>query len=613
MNNSLKQKHVSPGELKTVLKNVLLKHKSLSSPESLSSPNDDDMIKLKPILPQLFNLSNEQINIIKDKSNGTSILKIISSLLNIDEKSIRKFVKYMASITNGKDKTTSQLKDLIKNRHMSKVKLYELPDDIFNEIHERYIQIVSKDSSPKDSSKLSSLIMGEGESSSDTSEFNTPFQSPKQVSANQLKTILKNKSLSSPNDDDMKQLKPILPQLFNLSMNQIDIINKDVDILKIIASLLQVDVKHVKKFIKYIASIEDGKIKNIEELKSLIKNRHKTYKLYDLPDDILGKIHKRYTEIVPKKYKLRDWIAVDKLSIRQLSYNPNDKAIEMLISIVGKKHKKYNQNIDWENLAANPNDKAIRLLAQYFHSVVNDKIISNLLQNPSNEAIKLLECNQDEIKNKMTWLYLAKNPNDNAIKLLMNIFGDKLNEYADSKFWINLSANPSNKAIELLLKNVRNINWKMLSTNPNTKAIELLEKNRDKIDWYNYLSKNTNDKAIDELLDKYFEENGIEPYDKDILVDNLSKNTSDVAIEILDAYFLPEEFNWTNLSANPNDQAIELLKQNQDKINWESLSKNTNEKVIELLKQNQDKFNWIIWGRLSANPIIFEEIQNSPF
>ena len=213
----------------------------------------------------------------------------------------------------------------------------------------------------------------------------------------------------------------------------------------------------------------------------------------------------------------------------------------------------------------------------------------------------------------MTWLYLAKNPNDNAIKLLMNIFGDKLNEYADSKFWINLSANPSNKAIELLLKNVRNINWKMLSTNPNTKAIELLEKNRDKIDWYNYLSKNTNDKAIDELLDKYFEENGIEPYDKDILVDNLSKNTSDVAIEILDANFLPEEFNWTNLSANPNDQAIELLKQNQDKINWESLSKNTNEKVIELLKQNQDKFNWIIWGRLSANPIIFEEIQNSPF
>lgn len=594
--NKNTRSNISPGELNTVLKNVLLKQ---SSPESLSSPNDADMIELEPRLPQLFNLSKKQIDIIKDKSKGTSILKIISSLLNIDEKSIRKFVKYMASITNGKNKSIGQLKDLIKNRYMSKVKLYELPDDIKNTIYKEYIQIVPKDSSPKDSLERNS-------------SFNTPFQSPKHVSANQLKTILKNKSLSSPNDDDMQKLQPILPQLFNLSMNQIDIINKDVVILKIIASLLEIEVKHVKKFIKYIASIEDGKIKNIEELKTLIKNRHKTYKLYDLPDDILGKIHQRYTEIVPKSYKLRDWIPVEKLSIRQLSSNPHDKAIEMLIQKVGKKHKKYNQNIDWENLAANPNDKAIRLLADNFDNVVSDKIISNLLQNPSNEAIKLLELNQGEIKNKMTWLYLAKNPNDKAIELLMKIFGDKLHENVDDKF---LSANPSNKAIELLLKNVSTIDWKMLSTNPNDKAIELLEKNKDEIDeidWYNYLSKNTNDKAI-ELLGKYFAETGIDPQYTDILVDNLSKNTSDVAIKLLNNDFSHEEFNWKNLSANPNDQAIELLKQNQDKIDWESLSKNTNEKVIELLEKNQDKFNWIIWGRLSANPIIFEEIQNSPF
>jgi hypothetical protein len=42
------------------------------------------------------------------------------------------------------------------------------------------------------------------------------------------------------------------------------------------------------------------------------------------------------------------------------------------------------------------------------------------------------------------------------------------------------------------------------------------------------------------------------------------------------------------LSKNPN--AIELLKENQDKINWFGLSKNPN--AIELLKENQDKINW---------------------
>lgn len=587
MNNST-QKKVSPEELRTIFQNVDNKYLKQNS---LSSPNDDDMQKLQPILPQLFNLSKKQIDIIKDKSKGTSILKIISSLLNIDEKYIRKFVKYMASITNGKNKSIDELKVLIKNRHMSKVKFNDLPDDMKNTIYKEYIQIVSKDSSSKDRLERNS-------------SFNIPFQSPKHVSANQLKTILKNKSLSSPNDDDMIKLGPRLPQLFNLSMNQIDIINKDVVILKIIASLLEIEEKHVKKFIKYIASIEDGKIKNIKELKTLIKNRHKTYKLIYLPDDIFSLIHQRYTEIVPKSYKLRDWIPVEKLKIKQLSSNPHDTAIEAIEMLIQKQKV---ENIDWENLAKNPNDKAIRLLADNFDNVVSDKIISNLLQNPSNEAIKLLKQNQDEIKNKMTWLYLAKNPNDKAIKLLMKIFGDKLHEYVDDKF---LSANPSNKAIELLLKNVSTIDWKMLSTNPNDKAIELLEKNKDEIDkivWYNYLSKNTNDKAI-ELLRKYFAENVIDPQYTDILVENLSSNTSDVAIKILKDNFFPEEFNWKNLSANPNDQAIELLKYNQDKIDWESLSKNTNEKVIELLKQNQDKFNWIIWGRLSANPIIFEEI-----
>jgi hypothetical protein len=52
------------------------------------------------------------------------------------------------------------------------------------------------------------------------------------------------------------------------------------------------------------------------------------------------------------------------------------------------------------------------------------------------------------------------------------------------------------------------------------------------------------------------------------------------------------------LSENPN--AIEVLKQNQDKINWDFLSVNPD--AMSLLKENQDKINW--WN-FSSNPNIF--------
>jgi hypothetical protein len=57
------------------------------------------------------------------------------------------------------------------------------------------------------------------------------------------------------------------------------------------------------------------------------------------------------------------------------------------------------------------------------------------------------------------------------------------------------------------------------------------------------------------------------------------------------------------LSLNPNDGAIAILKQNQDKINWRMLSRNPNDWAIALLKTNQDKIDW---NGLSTNPNIFE-------
>ena len=55
---------------------------------------------------------------------------------------------------------------------------------------------------------------------------------------------------------------------------------------------------------------------------------------------------------------------------------------------------------------------------------------------------------------------------------------------------------------------------------------------------------------------------------------------------------------WNLLSLNPN--AIDLLKENPEKIKWDMLSQNPN--AIELLKTNPDKIHWYY---LSRNPSIF--------
>jgi ribosomal protein L24E len=57
----------------------------------------------------------------------------------------------------------------------------------------------------------------------------------------------------------------------------------------------------------------------------------------------------------------------------------------------------------------------------------------------------------------------------------------------------------------------------------------------------------------------------------------------------------PDKINWTNLSINTSDSALELLQENPDKINWFTLSYNTNIKTAELICKFPDK---IVWNNL---------------
>jgi hypothetical protein len=78
----------------------------------------------------------------------------------------------------------------------------------------------------------------------------------------------------------------------------------------------------------------------------------------------------------------------------------------------------------------------------------------------------------------------------------------------------------------------------------------------------------------------------------------LSLNPNAEAIDLLKEN--PDKIDWYWLSQNSSLDAVALLKKNPDKINWICLSSNPN--AIDLLKENPDK---IIWYNLSKNPSIF--------
>ena len=325
--------------------------------------------------------------------------------------------------------------------------------------------------------------------------------------------------------------------LFKLSMTDYEDMCGNKMMVRMMSKVIGCEEKQLKKFCKYINVFAE----NIESSPKSIKNKMKVTNslnaskrkgsLHALPDDILEKIVEKYKTIFKIKYKLKDWIPLEKLDWDYLSLNPN--AIELL--------KANPDKINWDVISKNPSPGVIELLKENPHEEIDWEQLS---ANPN--AIELLKANYDNI----FWPNLSANTNSEAIELL------KKNHYEEID-WALLSSNPNPKAIELLKENPDYIYWKYLSENPNNEAIELLKANPNEIDWY-YLSKNPNPEAI-ELLKKNL--------DKINWFDFLGNPS---AIEFLKEN--PKEIDWHALSVNP--AAIKLLKENKTKINWKWLSKN---------------------------------------
>ena len=243
--------------------------------------------------------------------------------------------------------------------------------------------------------------------------------------------------------------------IFKLSIEDYEAMCGNKIMVRMMSKVIGCEEKQLKKFCKYINVFKDNinsspkSIKNKMKVTNSINASMRRGSLHALPDDILEKIVNKYKTLFSRvKYKLKDWIPLEKLNWVKLSSNPN--AIELL--------KANYDEIDWRYLSGNP----------------------------STEAIELLKSNRYEID----WKRLSGNPNPNAIELL------KKNQTKID--WESLSENPNPKAIELLKKNQGNIQFYYLSKNPNPKAIDMLKANREEIHW---LALSENPAIFDEVLE----------------------------------------------------------------------------------------------------------------
>ena len=205
--------------------------------------------------------------------------------------------------------------------------------------------------------------------------------------------------------------------------------------------------------------------------------------------------------------------------------------------------------------------------------------INYLCENTHPRAIEIIEkiYDDDPETNTLNWTYLCANPS--AMNLLIkehNICPNQIN-------WTILSRNPS--AIPLLFGDIYSryyIDWKTIWANPS--AINILEKKEARkyqlVEYYE-LSRNPN--GIPLLL-------------------NLQKT---MPYSIID---------WNKMSSNPSHLAIDLLKENPDKICWSHLSGNPSAMplIFEAFEnERKGKTNPVKWTTLCTNPsainLLYEE------
>ena len=392
-----------------------------------------------------------------------------------------------------------------------------------------------------------------------------------------------------------------------------------------------------------IEALNAQKTKIAKDLERLVFERplqrtHKTG-ILQLPKEMINKITEQFKEKL--LFNFRDWIKpllkLEEIDIiKNLCANTNVIAIEILKDIC-KTNPSVIELLDWKELSKNPiaieilqleeNRKHIEWYELAGNSAAYDLLLQEKETKPVNfhwgnfsanskgysliadRALEEANMDVDEYEQlldpqKLDWAKVSSNRSSKVLNYLKENHLDKI-DYG------RLSGNPNPIAIEMLrvkIKeekrltrrelNARNykdkIDWFLLSGN--YAAINLLKENRDKIR-YDYLG--ANEKAISLIRERIIIEKNLRvnakllEYARQKKVENLIKKgktpTDADALVPRTKHFLYGNniLNWVLI--NTNRKAINILKENQDKIHLDYLLKNPS--IFESDRGNKQLFN----------------------
>lgn len=290
-----------------------------------------------------------------------------------------------------------------------------------------------------------------------------------------------------------------------------------------------------------------------------------------------------------------DWINNEKQNIipECLAMNPNPKLVSYL--------KRNPAMVDWKVLSANP--VAIDLFVYDYG--ITDYHPSGLID----------------------WQQICLNPHPEAIRLIKERHRMNMEKYKNGKridphfilHWQNLSKNTNPDAIAFLKENPVNLCFYRQEPDYDPHQDDYDYNADDKKNLYGDQPYQPDDMFQEDSPEEYFWHEMCEnPAATDFVKENnqiilahLTKNTSDIALEIIkeDIKYINDPYSLSWLSENANPKALELLEENPDKIVWASLCKNPNPKALELLEKNPEKIDWTY---LSANPCAIKLLEENP-
>ena len=335
--------------------------------QSSSSGIDTNVIRniQDTIKNPLFSLTIEDYELI---CGNKMITKMISKVLECEDKQLKKFCKY---INVFKENINSSPKS-IKNKMNSKISLNKLPVELRTQIVEKYKSLfptkyVLRDWVP--TYKINSSTLSRNPNAIDFLKANPKYIDWVWLSSNPNAIELLKANRAKINWDNLS-MNPNAIELLKANLGKIDWYNLSKNPNPNAIELLKANPKKIKW--EYLSENSNSRIIELLREKIKLENNLSSDELDDLPN-----------------YKKIDWgvLSANPIMIELLRENPD--RIDW---------------IDWKELSANPN--AIELL-----KANQGKINWNRLSaNPN--AIELLKANQG----KINWQALSANPN--AIELL---------------------------------------------------------------------------------------------------------------------------------------------------------------------------------------------------